>query len=449
MIDPSHPAPAPKDLEYEKTIDYLYGLQYIGIKLGLDNITSLLDLLGRPQARFKSVHIAGSNAKGSTAAFIASILQAAGYRVGLYTSPHLIDFTERIKVNAEPVSPQEVIRLTRLIRGLIDNNPCFCAHPTFFEFTTAMAMCYFADAGVDIAVVETGMGGRLDATNVLYPLLSIITGISLEHQQYLGHNLAEIAHEKAGIIKPGGLVLSGVEETEARNVIEEECKNKQAELCSLCPNFNWHSKDSSLEGQRFELNTPQTRYTDLQIGLLGDFQLRNAALAVAAVELLGKQGLTINESAVRDGLAGTKWPGRMQLVSQKPYILLDGAHNPRASRAVALNLPNLLEYDRLILILGILKDKDVAGIIGEWINSADVFILTKPDSERAADPEDLARLIPSHKQVVLKDSIKQAISHAKDLADDATLICITGSLYTVGEALAQLQGYKGRRSSNQ
>ncbi len=449
MIDTPHPAFAPKNIEYEKTIDYLYGLQHIGIKLGLDNITSLLDLLGKPHTCFKSVHLAGSNAKGSTAAFIACILQSAGYRVGLYTSPHLIDFTERIKVNGEPISPRKVIEFTASIRGLIENNPCFGVHPTFFEFTTAMAFYHFADAGVDIAVVETGMGGRLDATNVLHPLLSIITNISLEHQQYLGHSLGKIAQEKAGIIKPGGMVMCGVEDIEAKNVIKDECKNRRAELYSLRPSFNWRLKDSSLEGQRFDLDTPPTEYKDLQIGLLGDFQLRNAALAVGAVELLGKQGLTVTEEAVRDGLARTKWPGRMQVISQKPYILLDGAHNPRASRALAANLPKLSDYNRLILILGMLKDKDIAGVVGEWIDSADLFILTKPDSVRAASPKDIARLIPPHMQVVIEDSVELAISHAKDLADDATLICITGSLYTVGEALAQFQGYKGRRSSNQ
>jgi dihydrofolate synthase/folylpolyglutamate synthase len=273
----------------------------------------------------------------------------------------------------------------------------------------------------------------------------------LEHQQYLGHSLKEIAREKAGIIKPSGIVFSGVEDAAAKGVIEQESQIKEAQLYSLKPAFNWQLKASSLKGQRFDLHTPKTDYTDLQINLLGDFQLRNTALAVGAIELLAEQGLTITESAIREGLISTKWPGRLQFVSQQPYIVLDGAHNPQASRALAGNLPKLLDYNTLILLLGILKDKDVAGILKEWIDIADVFILTKPDSDRAAEPQSLAQYIPphKHKRVVLKDSVEQALGCAQDLAQATDLICITGSLYTVGEALALLQGYEERRKSNQ
>jgi dihydrofolate synthase/folylpolyglutamate synthase len=435
----------------EQTLDYLYGLQHIGIKLGLRNITTLLKLLDQPQNRFASVHIAGTNGKGSTAAFLSSILQAAGYKVGLYTSPHLIDFTERIKVNGEAIPAFEVVRLTSTIKRLIDNHPDFSppggAHPTFFEVTTALAFSHFADAGVDIAVVETGMGGRLDATNVLNPLVSIITNIGLEHQQYLGHTLGEIAGEKAGIIKPKGMVLSGVEGVEAQAVIKRECRARQASLYTLKPGFDWRLKAGNLEAQCFDLHTPQGDYKDLCIRLLGDFQLGNAALAVGAVELLGRQGLTVTESAVRRGLATAGWEGRLQLVSRRPYMVLDGAHNPQAARALAAELPKLFKYNTLILVLGVLEDKDVAGMLNEWLDMADIFVLTRPDSDRAADPQFLLQSIcpRNHGRVVIKKSIARALDHARDLAEPADLICVTGSLYTVGEALAVLRGREGRR----
>ncbi len=444
-----------QDALYEQTLDYLYGLQHIGIKLGLQNIEALLKLLGNPQRGFNSIHIAGSNAKGSTAAFMAAILQAAGYKVGLYTSPHLIDFSERIRINADPISPEEVIMLTSIIRELIDRNPDFAppagAHPTFFEFTTALAFSYFAGQKVDIAIVETGMGGRLDATNVLNPWLSVITGISLEHQQYLGHSLAEIAGEKAGIIKPGAKVFSGVKEPEAIAVIERECQSRNATLDCLKPACNWQLRAGNLKQQRFDLQTSQTVYADLQIKLLGDFQLRNAAVAVGALETLAERELVIPESAIREGLASTRWPGRLQLIAEHPAILLDGAHNPQASRALAANLPKLMDYNKLILVLGVLLDKDIAGIIAAWLDIADVFVLTRVDSDRAADPAALARFIPadSHKQIVLKSSIAQAINYARRLAGPDDLILITGSLYTVGEALSILQGQFIRRKSNQ
>jgi dihydrofolate synthase/folylpolyglutamate synthase len=462
MISPAHPlAPLSNNSTakltsiYEETLDYLYGLQHIGIKLGLNNITSLLELLGRPQERFRAVHIAGTNGKGSTAAFIASILQAAGYRVGLYTSPHLIDFSERIKVNDKPITRQEIIGLTSLIRELIDGNTCFSppggAHPTFFEFATAMAFGYFADAGVDIVVVETGMGGRLDATNVLNPLVSVITNISLEHQQYLGHTLEKIAREKAGIIKTNATVLSGVKQDEAQGVIAQECQAKAADLYCLNTHFAWRLKSSDLQGQSFDLHTHAAEYIDLRIGLLGDFQLSNAALAVGAVELLDKQGIAVTKPAIRQGLLTANWRGRLQIISRQPYLVLDGAHNPQANRALAANLPRLFDYSSLVLILGVLQDKDANKILAEWINIADVIILTKPDSDRAAAPRDLAQLIPpnNHKQVIIRETIGQALAYAQDTAKATDLICVTGSLYTVGETLAILQGGEGRRKSNQ
>jgi dihydrofolate synthase/folylpolyglutamate synthase len=445
-----------KASSYEQTLDYLYGLQRIGIKLGLHNIRTLLQLAGQPQLRFDAVHIAGTNGKGSTAAFMASILQAAGYKVGLYTSPHLIDFTERIKVNAQPISPADVVRITSTLKELIAGNPHFDlpsgTPPTFFEFTTALAFCCFAEANVDIAVVEAGMGGRLDATNVLIPKLSIITNISLEHQQYLGNTTEEIAREKAGIVKPGITVLCGAKQVKVQEIIRQVCQAESANLCLLEDNFDWRYKFSKQHAQYFDLRTPQATYHDLSLGLLGDFQLTNAAMAVGAVELLIKQGIAVPEAAIREGLAKPDWDGRLQLISQKPYLVLDGAHNPQASKALSANLPIYFNYDSLILVLGILKDKDIAGILNEWIDTADILVLTRPDSERAANPLDMAQLIPPHKKkhIIIKESIAEALNFTRQLAKPSDLVCLTGSLYTVGEALAILRGQEGgRRKSNQ
>ena len=283
----------------QETLDYLYGLERFGIKLGLEVVTELLELLGNPQDQLKSIHIAGTNGKGSTANFIYSVLKEAGYKVGLYTSPHLIKFNERIKINDVEISDNELVELTELIKKKKKN-----LQPTFFEFTTALAFLYFAQQKCDYVVIETGMGGRLDATNVLNPLVSVITNVSLDHTKYLGEDKLQIAGEKAAIIKENGIVVTGEKDGNVLELFLKVCLEKNAELVIL---------------KEEEINK-----SDLKITMLGKHQLRNAALAKKAIEL---SQIKITPNAMEQWLMKAKWPGRLQMVCDKPLVILDGAHN--------------------------------------------------------------------------------------------------------------------------
>jgi dihydrofolate synthase/folylpolyglutamate synthase len=439
---------------YRETLEYLFGLQRFGIKLGLKTITALLQRLGDPHGGMKAVHIAGSNGKGSTAAFLSSLLRQAGYRVGLYTSPHLIDFTERIRVNHVPIAEERVVQLTLQIRHVVDRmeregelwpttatphfpqniDPC---KPTitFFEFTTAMALVYFQEERVDVAVLETGMGGRLDATNVMDPLLSLITPISLEHQQYLGKTLSQIAGEKAGIIKPQRPLLTTARQPKVLSLFGEKCRELQAP-------FYFYGKD--FKGRRAGFQTMnyqglRHRWTGLRLGLAGSYQVVNASLALAAAELLMGKGFSLREEHLRKGLAGVKWPGRLELIGESPRILLDGAHNPEAAKFLKKTLEEGFPRQRLIMVLGIMADKDIAQMMAHLVPLADVLLLTRPRMDRAASL-DILRTHASRygKPTVVIAEVGSALQHALSAAGREDLVVVSGSLFTVGEARAHL-----------
>lgn len=430
-----------KPTEYQESLAYLYGLQKMGIKLGLANINNLLEALDNPQRQFHSIHVAGSNGKGSTCAYLANILQEAGYKVGLYTSPHLIDFTERIKINEQPVPRKQVVRLSNKLKTIVKNNPLFnpeTNYPTFFEMVTALAFQFFSDEKVDIAVLETGMGGRLDATNTVAPLLSIITNICLEHQVYLGNTITDIAVEKAGIIKNNTPLLTAIEQPEALKVMEEKCRKQNASLHHI-KNEARYTVKQRWPWQTFTIESPSGTLEDLSIYLLGDFQLQNAILAIRAAQLLSQTGWSVKKEAIRTGLAKTRWPGRMQVMSTRPYLLLDGAHNPTAVKEMLSNL-NLFPYKTFIVVLGIMEDKDIAEIV-PLFDLADILILTCANISRAASPQELASKIKQHRgQILISESVPKAIRQAKSIATEEDLICVTGSLYVVGEAQAELNG---------
>ena len=429
-------------LDYQHSLHYLYGLQKMGVKLGLTNIRRLLELLGDPQREFCSVHVAGSNGKGSTCAQLAAILQAAGFKVGLYTSPHLVDFSERIKVDGAPVARERVAQLSERLRELVAGSSFFRrggAYPTFFEMVTAMAFEHFRREGVDVAVLETGMGGRLDATNVVCPRLSIITNISLEHCSFLGDTLAAIATEKAGIVKEGVPLLTAVSQPEALRQIEQVCDRRGAPLHRL-------QREVELRLKRrwprplFDLQTPVGCLQDLSLNLLGDFQLQNAALAVRAAQLLAESGLAVGESAIRRGLEKSDWPGRLQLVGRSPWLLLDGAHNPAAVEQLLHEL-SLFSHKRLLVVLGLMQDKEAARIVSLFARAADVLIFTRADIPRALAPRQLAAEVEDFSgQVLQVPSVPRALRQALTLAGSEDLVCLTGSLYLVGEAQAWLQG---------
>lgn len=427
---------------YQGSIEYLFGLQKHGIKFGLTNSFRIMELMGDPHRAFRSVHVAGTNGKGSTSAFIAKVLQAAGYRVGLYTSPHLVSFTERMRINGIPVTETKVVELAQRVRDRVGQGPAAApASPTFFEVTTAMAFTWFAEERVDIAVIEVGMGGRLDATNVISPLLSVITNIDLEHTEFLGHTLELIAGEKAGIIKQGVPVVTGAVQPETIAVLERSAASQQSALYRLGRDF----APAGIAGGRrqvFDFRGISAVYSALEIGMIGRYQVDNAALAVASIECLQRAGIVVHETALRRGLAQTRWEGRLERIAERPDLFLDGAHNPASAAALAGAVRNLkTAYGRLVLVIGILGDKDVDGIVSQLVPLADRVIVTKPKYSRALDVETLAsRIRQLHGVVETSATVPEALMLARARAADDDLVLVTGSLYVVGDARAACDG---------
>jgi dihydrofolate synthase/folylpolyglutamate synthase len=429
-----------RDRSYQETIEYLYGLQKHGIKLALSNTVKLMQLLGDPHRKFRSVHVAGTNGKGSTAAFIASMLRTAGYRVGLYTSPHLVSFTERIRINNALITEAKVVELAQRVRdgwrggAAPDGGELI---PTFFEVTTAIAFAYFAEENIDIAVVETGMGGQFDSTNVITPLVSVITNIDLEHQEFLGTTLEQIAFEKAGIIKPCVPVVTGAVQPESVSIIEREATARNAPVYRLPQHFQPKNIIPGIV-QTFDYQGLADAYPALRIAMLGPYQVDNACLALAAIECLRRAGLSLDEHAVRHGLEQTRWDGRLERVANRPDIYLDGAHNPASAKQLAKALREMKPaYQRTILIIGILGDKDYQGVLSELVPLVDHVVATKPQYSRALDVLTLATEIRKlHASVEVAETLEKAIAQARTTALPDDLVLITGSLFVVGEARA-------------
>ncbi|MCK9420911.1 MAG: bifunctional folylpolyglutamate synthase/dihydrofolate synthase [Nitrospirae bacterium] len=422
------------DRAYRETIDYLYALQKHGIKLALSNSFALMSLMGDPHRKFRSVHVAGTNGKGSTSSFIASMLQAGGYRVGLYTSPHLVSFAERIRINNVLITEAKVVELAGRVR---DASRKASLNPTFFEVATALAFTYFAEEGVDIAVIEVGMGGRLDSTNVITPLVSVITNIELEHTEFLGTMLTQIAGEKAGVIKQGVPVVTGAMQQEVITVIEQEAAARTAGVYRLSKDFMQVPVASPL-AQVFDYRGIETSYEKIRINMLGGYQVDNACLALATIECLRNTGIIVDEAAVRRGLEQARWEGRLELVARKPDIYLDGAHNPASARKLAATVREMKHaYRRTVLIIGILQDKDWQGIIAALAPLADHVVVTKPQYSRAMEVRALASAIRKlHGSVETAETVGEAIALAGDKASSDDLVLITGSLYVVGDARA-------------
>jgi dihydrofolate synthase / folylpolyglutamate synthase len=446
-------------MSYDGTIGYLYGLQKFGIKFGLDNICKLSAALGNPHEYFHCVHVAGTNGKGSTSAVIASILQAAGLRVGLFTSPHMISFTERIRINGEEISEDRVSDLASEIRDIVSRFDDF--HPTFFEVVTAIALLYFRRQKTDAVVMETGMGGKLDATNIVTPLVSVITNISFDHKYFLGNTLNEIAGEKAGIIKKGIPVVSADQEPEAEKVVIEKARELSSPLYLYGKDFSALLQKSDVSGIRFDYSEGPMKLNDLALPLSGEHQMRNASVAVKAACLflnsprLGIPAFPRQDSSsrlhqfIRDGLASTKWPGRLELIRNDPPILIDGAHNPAAARILSETIKTVFlnKYKKIIMVLGIMGDKDIKGIMGPLLPLASEIIVTAPSYERAASTGRLAEIAASlgfsdiRTSSNVKDAVALAIKDGRQLTD-SPLIVITGSFYMIGEAMEAL-GHKG------
>lgn len=420
-------------MSYRETVEYLYGLQKAGMKFGLDNIRRLMAALGDPHRAFRAVHVAGTNGKGSTSAMIESIIRTGGARTGLFTSPHLVSFTERIRVNGMEISEEEVIDLARKVRGVAEEIPDFS--PTFFEVITAMAFLHFQAAGVEWAVVEVGMGGRLDATNVLLPKACVITSIGLDHREFLGKTLREIAGEKAGIMKEGVPVIIAAQEPEALEVIEERAKEKSAPLFRCGIEFSAETISSDGDGNVFNYRGA-CEHEHLALPLAGIHQVMNAGLAIKAVEVLRERRF-LGECDVSRGLIGTAWPGRIEMIRATPPVMIDGAHNPQAAVALARHLDLLKRerFQRIILVIGIMGDKDIEGILKPLLPLAAEVIFCAPAYGRAASAERLAAFTAESGHASRTAcSVSDALSAAEGLAASGDLIVVTGSFYTIGEA---------------
>ncbi len=414
----------------------LYSLHRLGIKPGLGRIKRLLAALGDPQTAYRSIHVAGTNGKGSTSAILHSILSER-YTTGLYTSPHLQRFNERIRVGRALIKDPEVVRTAQRveaaarkagIRGL-----------TFFEFTTAMAFLYFRDRGVEAAVLETGMGGRWDATNTVTPVVSVITNVGLDHEEFLGHDIKSVAAEKAGIIKKSVPVVTGADKKDALGVIIAEAGKKGSRLSVLGRDFEIIPGANG----RFGYRGPVWRLRNLSVGLRGAHQLKNAATAVAALESVSGS-LNVTEDDVRSGLARVLWPGRVEVLSRRPLVVLDSAHNPEGAVTLTEALGSF-RYSRLILVIGVMADKDIEGIFSVLIPLAYSVIFAAPDTERAASAAVLLqKAAPYGKKASVAAGVKDACRAALKEARPGDAVCCTGSIFTVGEARGYLKRVLGK-----
>lgn len=414
-------------MNYQDAIDYIHNTHKFGMKLGLDNIKRLLMYMDNPQNNLKFIHVAGTNGKGSTCAFINSVLFEAGFKVGLYTSPYLEEFEERMRINNQNIPKHKLIYYVEYIKPIIEKMVDEgYNHPTEFEIITAIAFKYFCDENVDFVVLEVGLGGRFDATNVIdSSLVSVITTIDYDHMDKLGDTLEKIAFEKAGIIKENGTVVSFYQKDEALKVIEEVSRFKNASLSVMDLN-DIKIIESNSEYQVFDYKN----YKNLKISIIGKHQVYNASLSIMAVEKLKQYGINISEDVIRRGLSKTKWPGRIEVMSRSPLIVIDGAHNPQGM-TVLKDALNLFTYDSLILVIGMLKDKDTDNMLRLIVPEANLVITTKPVSDRAYTAEELSQKITGNNILHFEnidDAINEAIKHAGK--NDLILFC--GSIYMIG-----------------
>ena len=424
---------------YQQSLDYLYNLEKFGMIFGLTQMERILHAIGNPHKEIQVIHIGGTNGKGSTAAMISSILQKEGYRVGLYTSPHLVRFTERIEVNGREIEEGEVATLAEWMKKEIETagiTPPF----TFFDFTTAMALYYFKQKLVDLTILEVGLGGRLDSTNVVDPLISIITNIAKDHEEYLGKTILKIAREKAGIIKKGRPLITAATQPQVLHLFSKICQEKGSPYFRVGKEFRY----IRAEDGDFHYEGINRKLWSVHLNLKGFHQILNATTALGAMEVLEDLGYRVSTDAMIDGLKEVDWPGRLEMVSSSPRVILDGAHNPAGALVLKESLEKDFQYQHLILLIGIMKDKDIQSMLHLLAPLADHIILTRPQTDRAASPDLLKKLLGRYgKKAEIVEDLKVAIERGLSLTQREDLLCITGSLYTVGEARAYFHPKRG------
>jgi dihydrofolate synthase/folylpolyglutamate synthase len=423
---------------YKGCLKTMYGLRRFGIILDLETIKRILSALGNPQDNFASIHVAGTNGKGSVASALSFILHESGYKVGLYTSPHLVRFNERICINNCQISDSDVVKSYNAVQQVHYGD----RSPTFFEFATAMALYEFGRQKVDWAVIETGMGGRYDATNIITPAVSIITNVSMEHRDYLGNTLAQITREKAGIIKQRTPVVTAVKQKQARSVVQRVAQKQSAPVFVLGKNFSVRRSQSG----HFIYYGIENTWHELQMPLLGHYQVQNAALALATSELLNKHKAEISFKSIKNGLLKTRWPGRLEIVSKNPLVILDGAHNLIAARNLSKYLTENLSNRRITLVVGILDDKPYAAMLKSLLPLCSRAIITRAKTDRALP---LQKLYATAKKIISDvttvSDVAKAAKHAIETSGPNDVVCIAGSLYVVGEAKEAIE--KGLLSS--
>lgn len=433
-------------MNYKAALDYVLSFADYeraprsAVVFDLARIERLLERLGNPHQAAKSVHVAGTKGKGSTSAIIASILTRSGYRTGLYTSPHLLDFTERIRVDGKPIAEDAFARLVEVLKPEVEvvNSLSDCGKLTTFELLTALAFVYFKECAVDYQVLETGLGGRLDATNVVKPEVCVITSISFDHMDVLGNTLAQITAEKAGIIKPGSTVVCAPQFPDAMAVIERVCRERGTRLIRVGSEVTWRRKAFSSEGQSFELQGLMCRY-ELDLPLLGEYQLENAATAVTVAEVLAGLGAKVLPESIAAGVAKVQWPGRLQVLQRKPWVVIDGAHNAYSAKRLVEALKEYFDFDRAILILGASSDKDIAGIVAELAPLTSEVIVTGSRHPRAIAPAALASefskwgIAPQ-----VAGDVASAVKMALAKAAPGDLICATGSIFVIAEVMEEM-----------
>lgn len=428
-------------MDYKQAWAYLDSLQMHKIKLGLDSMREFLALVGGPEKGLKYIHVAGTNGKGSVSATLLTLLSKAGYNVGLYTSPHLSSVRERFRINDNFISEDEFASIATEIRDVLGERMI-----TYFEFTTAIAFLWFSRSNLDLVILETGLGGRLDATNVVTPLVSVITNVSMDHELYLGDTLEAVAYEKAGIIKENVPVISGVGNDISREVVQKVCQERSVPLYLYGEQFDTIESGANFTFQSQNDQLGKVEYPNLRCGMKGDYQQINAALAVAVLLLLEKQGFSTNEEIIRRSLLKVHWPGRLEhiVLEERPGIsyLLDGAHNPAGVDSLVETLKKEYDYNRLILVWGAMIDKDLSKTLSKAAPLADQIIFTRPEGERSAEPEMFLDVIdPELKDncIMIRDA-GQALDKATEMAGKGDMIVVAGSLYLVGAIRKMLVG---------
>lgn len=418
-------------MNYQDAIEYIHGLKRFGSKPGLERIRALAERLGNPQDHLRFVHIAGTNGKGSTAAFVASMLTSAGYKTGLYTSPFLVRFNERIQLDGENISDMDLAGYISRVREAVDGMvSAGMEHPTEFEVITALAFLYYYEKGCDVVVLEVGLGGRFDATNIISgAVVSVITKIQMDHMEILGNTLSEIAYEKAGIIRENGSVVTYPQEKAALETIEAVCREKNAMLYYANP-----KELTEVEIKPGLLSFRHPRYGKIETGIMGLHQVYNASVAIKVIEVMNNAGFDIRPACILEGFKRTVWPGRFELLMRNPDFYVDGGHNPDGIRSFVETFRRLYPGRKAIVIFGVMRDKDYETMIREIADITQRFFAVTPDTPRALSAKNLTKVMRKYcNDVECSDTIKEAVDRSVKMASKGDIIVSLGSLYYIGQ----------------